>query len=104
MNKPTTIEYRTGVDWTVEAHETTSVRYFNGRRYHTVKTVNLFSHNFPITHDVMYWTSVNHFVMVDNPKYHGLSFRSVHVNNAERHAHLRAMDDLIPDDNQAVPF
>lgn len=110
MMTPTTVTwYSSATDGAISvSHSTNTKRYFNGRKYVTVK--NRTSFHIPAASTgarELNWTKVSHYVQVSTGPIGGrrMSYRS----NPTRFVaapvdEIRALLAMVPDDMQAVPF
>lgn len=84
------------------SHVNHIIRYFNGRRYHTVQ--NRVSFHIPATRTMreLNWTAVHHYVSVAGRK---MSYRESPLWFASAPVdEIRAMLAMVPGDMQEVPF
>jgi hypothetical protein len=100
----TRIDFLTGPDWTSEKHSTYSVRYLNGRKIHVITSIDFMTAEMPVTGNKIYWAVMTQFSSLEGArgKKFGFTYRTSQMSGPSLME--RAMQDLIPDDNQGVPF
>lgn len=103
MSQATYVSWHFGEQDTVSvSHVNHIIRYFNGRRYHTVQNRTSFHIPATFTQRELNWTSVHHYVSVAGRKmsyrYSPARFSATPVDE------IRTMFDMIPGDMQEVPF
>ena len=104
----THVDTITGSDWMSEKHSNTVTRYFNGRKY-TVLVGHNFMTAFPPSPEsrmgTLYWMQFTQYVTLANEwSRASSSFRTRSIPTPGPSVLQRTIDNMVPDDMQAVPF
>lgn len=106
----TQTDFLAGKQWTSEGHKNKSIRYFNGRKYevHTSHSFMSATHTWRGETHQIYWLQWYRAVyLADEPikivgGWKTFTSRSVPMDGPSLMG--RALNDMVPDDMQAIPF
>lgn len=100
----TTVDQIHGEGWASESHSTHYVRYFMGRKYYVIDGHNFMSTKVTLGGNEIFWMKFTRYIAIHTPVYAKVSFRSNSVSMNGPSLTRRAIDAMIPDDIQAIPF